>query len=470
MQNRRSMKRMQAGPFHGYAPNGARVQGLAALGRAIVARAVVTRVVVTGAVVIGAVALGTSSVYAQDGSFEQLTPTPEARTKLPVVQRVWGSEAEFQNAEALREFDSYFQDYLFPSMTLTSAEGLQELASHRGRLMRMLERPNYSQIHQRLTAMAFEAMQEIAVGNFHPASRYNAMLVIGSLDQEAGDPRDENNPPVPLPEAADFMIEQLQEETRAPDILKLGAMIGLERHVQYGLAEEKRSVLTDELIKVVTAPRPGERTVDFHAWLQFRAAQTLAQMKSLGEDNRIHIALTWLLNQDDVPITERLYVAKSLQLLKDQYTPEAGIDAAATVGAIGNVLADALDVEEDEAFKFNEQQRGGGFAFNELAALGKEPPGYPRGRLLQRLNYALEGFAAVENALTDELKEQVQAVRQPVEELRDAALERGTDVDLTIRIESMSDQIVSAANELGRDTEEASADVESDLSELGALE
>lgn len=451
MQNQGSIQQMQAGRFGACTVK-------RALGWALVA--------------VCLLAVGGEAALGQDGSYEQGEPQAGARTKFSIAQRVWENQAEFQNPESLREFDSYFQDYLFPSMKLSTADGLRELASHRGRLMRMLERPNYPQIHQHLTSMTMEAMKEIATGNYHPAARYNAMLVIGALDAKAGDPRGDGQPPVPLPEAADFMLEQFQVNgSHAPDVLVLGAMIGLERHAQYGLPEEKQAAFTDAMVELVLSERPGERRSEFHAWLQYRAAQALAQMRSLGENNRVHDALVSMLGNDRVPVAERTYVARALQLLQEQYTPQAGIDAAATVAALGNVLADAMDAEEDEAVKFNEQQRGGGFAFSEYAMLDGEPPGYPRGRLLQRVNSVLDGFAAVEGALPDDLKQQVQAVRKPVEELRDAALDRGTDVSLTIKIESLTDQIVAAAGDLGQGAQnaaEVSSDGEPDLSELGS--
>lgn len=480
MQNPGFRKRMQAGDFPADGanrlPGGKLAAGgsVVSLGRGCTGRSGLLRdhghrrrtlnciVAATCAIA----AFHTTAARGQVGSsFEQGQPNPEARTKYPIVQRVWENQSEFQNADALSEFDSYFQDYLFPSMAVSTAEGLRDLSGHRGRLTRLLDQPNYPQIHQRLTNMTFQAMKEIASGNYHPAARYNAMLVIGSLDQKAGDPRGEGDPPVPLPEAADYMLQQLQ----GPDVLMLGALIGLERHAQYGLPEEKRKVLADELIGVVTSERPGERTADFHAWLQLRAAQVLAQMQSLGENNRIHQALVSMMNNDTIPVVERTYVAKSLQLLKDQYTPQAGIDAAATVAALGKVLADAIEAEEEEARKFNEQQRRGGFV-GQYGMLDDEPPGYPRGRLLQRINYVLEGFAAVEGALSDDLKKQVQAVREPVEELRDAALDRGVDVTLTRKIEDMADRIALAADDLGQDGSAEPADADSDLSGLEGLE
>jgi hypothetical protein len=386
---------------------------------------------------------------AQEGSFKQGQPNPEARTKLPSVQNVWENAAEFQNAAALAEFDSYFQQYLFPAMAVSTADGLRELGGHRDRLMRLLERPVYPQIYERLTGMTLEAMKAIATDNYHPAARYNAMLVIGSLDQTAGDPSGAGTPPVPLPAAADFLIQQLQSSSS--DVLKLGALIGLERHAQIGLPEEKRAAVTDELIKMVTSERPGDRTVEFHSWLQFRAAHVLAQLKSLGENNRVHDALIGLLNSDSVSVVDRVHVAQALSYLKDLYTPEAGIDGAATVAAFGNVLADVIEEEDKEAFKFNEQQRSGGFAaFGAYGSIDGEPPKYPRGRLLQRIGYLLDGFAAVEPALSDELRQQVQAVRTAVEELRAAALDRNNnDVDLTIKIEALADQIVDSASDLG---------------------
>jgi len=83
----------------------------------------------------------------------------------------------------------------------------------------------------------------------------------------------------------------------------------------------------------------------------------------------------------------------------------------------------------------------------------------------------MNGFAAVEGALPDDLRQKLQTVRTPVDELRTLALDRnGTDVGLTIQIENKSDQIAFAAGDLGQAAVPAAAADDADLDALGELE
>jgi hypothetical protein len=381
----------------------------------------------------------------------------ELRTLRTTARDAWNNAAAFGDAEQQKAFDRFYTGWFFPSMTQTSAAALAELGSRRDQLLRStLQRPNHEQGFVHLTKLTFDTMKQIAVEDYHPAVRYNAMLIIGALDQKSGEP------PVPLPEAADFLLQQLQSGA-SPDAVKLGALIGLDRHAQSGLPDDKRIAITDELVKLVTSERPGDRTVEGHAWLQFKAAQTLASMGELGENNRVHDALVTLINNDDVPVVERAFVAKSLanEQLKAKYTPQAGINADATVAALGNILADVIEAEEQEAFKYNEEQRMGGFSASTIPlGPGEEPIiGFSRGRLLQRINYVLDGFAAVMGALPDELKKEVEAVLAPVREIQTLALDRNTVVvALTKKIEESADLIVESANGLGQEAAAADTD------------
>ena len=136
---------------------------------------------------------------------------------------------------------------------------------------------------------------------------------------------------------------------------------------------------------------------------------------------------------------------------------------------MGNVLADVMQSEKTEAFKFN-QEKLSGIGFQPLLGIGDEkPPGYGKGRFLQRINYVLDGFAAVEAALPDDKKKDVQSVLALVQELKTIALDRkAVEEALPIKIEQTAGQIVDAAEGLGQ-SPAAAAGVEG-LGELGGLQ
>jgi hypothetical protein len=258
-------------------------------------------------------------------------------------------ESGLAGGEARSQFESYFKDYLFPVMTRTTAEGLTRIGNHRERLLRLFQAPIHDQSFQALTALTLAEMKRIATDNYHPATRYNAMLIIGALDQQPGSPTGgAAQAPQPLAEATDFLIQMLEaDRSQAPDLVKLGAIVGLERHARSGLPDDKRKAVTDQLVELVVAERPNYRTAEFHAWLQWRAVDVLTQLGELGENNRVHNAIVTFMANDNAPLTERYYAAKSLEKLKPKYTPQAGIDAQATVAALGNVLADVMASEKE---------------------------------------------------------------------------------------------------------------------------
>jgi hypothetical protein len=397
----------------------------------------------------------------------------EGRTLEQEIEPALQNAAEFQNADSRSKVESYYKDYLFPSMTQTSADALTKLKSSRDKLLRSLQgsqRPLHDAAFQALTKLTFDEMRRIATDYYHPHVRYNAMLIIGALDQAPTPQGAGAQAPAPLPETADFLLQMLQADaSQAPDFVKLAAMIGLERHVAAGLPDDKKKVLADELVKLITSERPNYRTMDVHAWLQFRAVEMVTQFGELGEGHSVHNAIVAFMANDNVPLSDRKYAAKSLERLKAKYTPEAGIDAQATVAALGNVLADVMEAEKIEAFKFNQQRIGfGGMPLQDPFGDGK-PIGYATGRFLQRINFVLDGFAAVEGALPADLKQEVQAVLALVNEIRAVALDRrATEVDLPVKIDLMADQVVDAAEGLGAAPNAAPADGEG-LDQFGAL-
>ena len=94
-------------------------------------------------------------------------------------------------------------------------------------------------------------MQKLAAGNYHPAVRVNAMLMIGDLNRV-------EQPPTPLPEALTVMIAAVQSD-QLSDAVRATAMVGIKRHVAAGISEEDaRKTLTAAMLKIVGC-RPARR-------------------------------------------------------------------------------------------------------------------------------------------------------------------------------------------------------------------
>ena len=82
-------------------------------------------------------------------------------------------------ADRRDSFISYFRLYYIPKMTRIS--NLGELSDDRKSLLLMLQRARSAEAHDLLVQILSSDMARIVQENFHPAVRYNAMLIIGML-------------------------------------------------------------------------------------------------------------------------------------------------------------------------------------------------------------------------------------------------------------------------------------------------
>ena len=83
-------------------------------------------------------------------------------------------------------FDSYFVRYLFPSFTQTTPEALRTLPERRNAFFRTQVEICVNPVeHAHLVSITLAQMSAIVQDSFHPVVKYNAMLIISSLnDQE----------------------------------------------------------------------------------------------------------------------------------------------------------------------------------------------------------------------------------------------------------------------------------------------
>ena len=111
-------------------------------------------------------------------------------------------------------FDEYFQKAYFPSMTHPTSEGLAELGRLRSDLFsKYLRETSNQQFQTNLSKMAYDAMLKVAANMeqlnppqvadppYHPAVRYNAILIVGMLDEKYA----ADGTPKPYPAATKVM-------------------------------------------------------------------------------------------------------------------------------------------------------------------------------------------------------------------------------------------------------------------------
>jgi hypothetical protein len=125
--------------------------------------------------------------------------------------------------------------------------------------------------------IALPMMRDIAGdAKYHPLVRYNALLLLGDLNDKEPDRAGQGA--TSLPEALPILLEYL-DATRpvndTNDALRVAALIGVKTHLERGGISDPQ--LREKCVKAVTAlaaektPPPG-RDPDVHAWIA-RAAQ-----------------------------------------------------------------------------------------------------------------------------------------------------------------------------------------------------
>ena len=127
--------------------------------------------------------------------------------------------------------------------------------------------------------IAFTRCEELAKGNYHPATRVNALLMLGELnDQEMVSL--EKKPPVPMARALPVLLSYV-EDPQTPDALHVAALYGVQRHAlfnarRWNAADKDR--VSAAMVKIAESPKPAAREAEAHGWVQNIAIDTLVSI------------------------------------------------------------------------------------------------------------------------------------------------------------------------------------------------
>lgn len=277
--------------------------------------------------------------------------------------------------------DEWYKKYYLPSFTLPENRGkLPEmrhaLLSKDFRTARSPEAVAYLRT-QVLNYMKGYA-QNAGKYNFHPAVRYNAMLVIGSLNQVEHGARypDDSRAfvPDPLPAALDLLIAEFKSPTQIDAVL-VAALVGIDRHVKLDLARPperripgpKKKVIVDAMVALLNSPPPTGRTASGHAWMQRRAIDILAAQGMVGVYAQADAALETIVADKDAPISLRCTASEALARWAP--TSKEKIDASAVSRNLGLIAVKACTDELDRIAALLKQEE----VMEQLRELIKKP-------------------------------------------------------------------------------------------------
>jgi hypothetical protein len=212
--------------------------------------------------------------------------------------------------------NGYFSVYVPAKMTAPDGiKYITELVDEMTNLLLRAQRSNRPQIAQELTVYIFNGMKKVAEGNYHPAARINAALVLARLDRRPANSAN-RTPPVPLPEALPILISLYENESNA-DGIRAAALQGLHRHVTLGfpqISPENRTKINSMMTSLLDSPAPQGRPVDAHAYLQRYAVDILDFLRA-NEDKSLGTKLISISTEPSNHDLIALYSASRLAAL-----------------------------------------------------------------------------------------------------------------------------------------------------------
>lgn len=380
----------------------------------------------------------------------QQLPDEEARKDRPAALDCLRNPQSFAANEA--KFDNYFDKYFFPSLTRTDPDSLGAMAKQREEFFKQtLARATVADAQKKLTDKTFKAMGQIVMADppAHPAVRYNAILMIGQLDDKYSP--DGRQPPVPYAKAVKPLVSIVNSGTTDkpfPPAVILGAVIGLERHVQYQktMAPESTAAIASTLAKLVSREDPiQDMDRDTFSWLRLRAASVLAKFGTVGEKNASHDAIVKLAATAR-SLDDRCAAAGLLEKLEYK---DVKLDDKATAEPLFTLARDLAASEDKKAAELQENfATGGGFAAGAFAGVnsdGTPSEVFPRRQVLSRLVELRNGLKKVKPSLTAESQKKADAILKALETAITTVSDKGT-VELTLldSMRKMADAINAA--------------------------
>ena len=185
------------------------------------------------------------------------------------------------------DINKYMNGYLFPEITQTDSESLSRLGAGREFFFKNFLSSRHPAASRSLIVgdYVLPKMTEIVDGNFHPAVRLNAIVMLGLLNESDG----RTGQPPELSTATLPILKKVLNGADYPGYLKIGAMAGIQRHVSVSAASTAPQIgaadireISGYCLKVLddsqTVAGQDKWSPDINYWMQRRSAQVLADV------------------------------------------------------------------------------------------------------------------------------------------------------------------------------------------------
>jgi hypothetical protein len=377
-------------------------------------------------------------------------------------------DAQAPNAAALKQLDDFFMGHFYPLMTDTDPLALGQLAEKREQLFqRYLNAIKSQAARDHLNANTLKAMGSIAQGPYHPAVRYNAVLIIGQLDAQPGVKA--------LPAGTDALLTLLENEQfnnqPVPTAVKVAALVGLQRHVRLGVDAPIGERITKAALAVANREdTPEDASGKAYGWVRRQAAKVLAAQFEKGLTPPVYQTFVRLISDEKNDLDDRCAVAQLLQ--PTMFSGVQGLDTEDIALALGALAREVLELEAEQAGDYlDEMLEGGGLAAGgegggrfrggegymrggegggafDMSALDDSAPNYEKRRLLDRIFAIAAGAQAVGAGASDELKERLAEFSTTLLTVAEAAAPDNATTadiaDMVVELEANIGRMVSA--------------------------
>jgi hypothetical protein len=297
-------------------------------------------------------------------------PAAAAITKRKIRERRNEVKDGLRDGEFNRDaFDKWYLGYEFPTLTLYTPEALQDLYEGRKRLIKEdLERATNDAVRAHLVDIAYKFFTEVASEDYHPAVRYNAMLIVGELNkEEANRSGSDQTAPVPATGALGFMIKEYKNPDQI-DAVRLAALLGINRHVQLEIQSDRTLIPQAELQEirtlaldlVKTREAPAGRRQDGHDWMRRRGLEILSWLAAGKLDQEIVDEIIARLSDSDENRGVRAEAALALNIveyLPNNKKPRLGTTAVQikpkeVAGSLLQFVQDVITADVDHIDKY----------------------------------------------------------------------------------------------------------------------
>ena len=311
------------------------------------------------ATVMFSVVLASSAAFSQDGEATDTVaikkPVSHVSKDFKTIPFDASKEMKRSASEILRKlrkgfesgdqalFDKVCDNYVLAMWT--QPENHPELATLRGQFRSKLESCKGSPATRRhFNDHLLKVLPKMAADDYHPAVRYNCMMLLGELDEKPamriGDTA------TPLPAALPILLEAATDVNQI-DAVKLAALLGIYRH-SYKLTEPAaRNNVSKAMSTLATTKNAPGTSKGGQSWMRCIAIDTLGRLKSVGNNGATANLLLEIVDDKGNPFRVRVAAARAVGNLT--YPPgAAGLKPDAMVRQLGRMAMDACEKEIEE--------------------------------------------------------------------------------------------------------------------------